>query len=301
MRRASDRTISAIPQSVSQEIFLTQRTGLQEAARALGLKIDWDGPGASEQQRQITLITKATDERRYGIVVTPAGGAAIDTAVQDALRRDIPVVILRDQTSLRKQPHLSFVLEDYKAGAELVTARLRQRFGCKGTVVIVGVDNYSENSVGRLDALESTMRQECPELKIAQPVVAPFGSGYVQIAVKHALDTYPDLVSFVALNALAGLGTEAVVENRRAYPRVAVITFDPSMPLLLWMRHGYVDAMVAQNMRGMGERAVENIDADRKGQAYQHTVTLAPMLVTQENINDAATQNWLQFNLEPPS
>jgi ABC-type sugar transport system substrate-binding protein len=298
--RTNNRTISAIPQSVSQEIFLTERAGMQEEASDLGLRIDWDGPGAAEPQRQVDLIIRATRERRYGIAITPAGGAAIDTALQDALQRGIPVVTLRDATSLGEQQHLSFVLEDYQAGAQIVSERLRNKFGCQGTVVIVGVNNYSENSVRRLDAVEGSIRRNCPSLKIAKPVVAPFGSGYVQIAAKRALHDYPDLVSFIALNARAGLGAEAVVESDTLSSRIAVITFDPSFPLLLRLRRGYVDAIIAQNMRGMGKRAVENIAADHNGQAYNHTITLSPMLITKDNIDAPATQDWLQFNLNHP-
>ena len=300
-RRNDNRTISAIPQSVSQEIFLIERAGMQEEASARGLKIDWDGPGAAEPQRQIDLIIRATRERRYGIAITPAGGAAIDTALQDALQRGIPVVTMRDATSLGEQRHLSFVLEDYQAGAKIVSERLRKKFGCRGTVVIVGVDNYSENSVRRLDAVESFIRRDCPSLKIAKPVVAPFGSGYVQIAAKRALHEYPDLVSFIALNARAGLGAEAAVESDTLSSHIAVITFDPSFPLLLRLRRGYVDAIIAQDMRGMGQRAVENIVADHNGQVYDHTRTLSPMLITRDNIDAPATQDWLQFNLNHPS
>lgn len=296
----ANRTISAIPQNVSREIFLTERVGMQEEAAARGLKIDWDGPEDADPQRQIDLILKATRERRYGIAVTPAGGPAIDTALQNTLQQGIPVVMMRDATSLREQPHLSFVLEDYQAGAQLVTQRLRKDFGCKGTVVIVGVDNYSENSVRRLDALERSIRRNCPILKVPEPVVAPFGSGYVQIAATRALHKYPDLVSFVALNALAGIGAEAVVEQESSSRHIAVITFDPSLPLLLRLRRGSVDAIVAQDMRAIGRRAVANIVADRNGQVYRQTVTLPPMLVTLDNIDASTTQEWLQFNLDHP-
>ena len=295
-----DRMITAIPQNTSQEVFLTARVGMREEASAHGLNIDWEDPGVADPQRQIDLIMWATRERQYGIIVTPAGGAAIDTALQDALQRNIPVVILRDATSLPKQQHLSFVLEDYQAGAQLVTERLRKDFSCKGTVVIVGVDNYSESSVRRLDALEGSIRRNCPLMKIAKPVVAPFGSGYVQVAATRALHEYPDLVSFVALNARAGLGAEAVVENHTSSRRIAVIGFDPSFPLLLRLRRGYVDAIVAQNMRAMGRHAVENIAADRSGQIYKHIVTLSPMLITKDKIDAPATQDWLQFNLDHP-
>ena len=299
-RHASTRVISAIPQTMSQELFLTERTGMDEAAVRLGVAVDWNGPDSPNPQRQIDLITLATRERRYGIVVTPAGGAAIDTALQDALSRNIPVVLTRDATGLQEQPHLSFVLEDYRAGAQLIAQRLHARNLSHGTIVILGVDNYSENSVRRLDALEAAIRSDCPELKAAEPVVSPFGSGYVQVAAEHALRKYPDLVSFVALNAPAGLGAEAAVEERGMSKHVAVISFDQLLPLLLRVRRGLVDAIVSQDMRGMGRRAVENIGADREGKPYQRTVTLPPKLITRENIDAQSTQDWLQFNSDHP-
>lgn len=297
-----DRTISAIPQSpqsVSQEIFLTERTGMDDAAQPQGLTIDWNGPGAEDTQRQIDLIAEATRRRRYGIVITPTGGAAIDTALQEALSKRIPVVISRDQTSLREQPHLSFLLEDYDAGAQLVMERLKQLDLHHGTIIILGVDNYSENSVRRLDALESALHQDCPNLQVGRPVVAPFGSGYVQIAAERAFQKYPDIVAFVALNARAGLGAEAAIEKRGAKNPVRVISFDPSLPLLLRLRRGTIDSFIAQDMRGMGKRAVENIIADREGKAYSKTIRFRPLLITRENIDSSSVQDWLQFNPEP--
>ena len=298
---AHDRTICAIAENVSQEAFLTERTGILKAASPQGLTIDWNGPDAANPQRQITLIAQATHVGRYGIVVTPAGGAAIDTALENALSRGVPVVLTRDATRLTRQPHLSFVLEDYDAGARLMTQRLKKIAPGKGTVVILGVDNYSDNSVRRLDAVESAIRRDCPQLTVARPIEAPFGSGYVQIAAEHALKRYPDLVSFVTLNARSGLGAETAIEDRSMEHRVAVICFDASLPLLLRLRRGYVDAIVSQNMRGMGERAVANLVADREGKPYPQKVTLAPILITRDNLNEQATQDWLQFNEDNPS
>ena len=296
-RQRDARVISAIPLSVSQEIFLTQRTGMEDVASASHLQIDWNGPGAGEQQRQIDLISEAVRSRRYGITVTPSGGTAIDTVLQDALHRQIPVVMLRDSTTLRDQPHLSFVLEDYQDDAELVVKRLQSRWHCKGTVLIVGVDNYSDNSVRRLDALEGTFRRECPLLQVAEPVVAPYGSGVVQLAAKQALSKYPDLIAFIGLNPRASLGAEVVAESS-PQSHVDVIAFDQSLPLLLRLRRGFVTAIVAQNMRAMGSDAVENILADRDGQPYQHRITLPPKLITAENVDTPEVQNWLQFNPE---
>lgn len=296
------RTVSAIPQtpqSVSPEIFLIERTGMDDAAKALSVAIDWRATGATDPQRQVDLIQEAIRLRRYGIVITPAGGSAVDTTLQDAVGKDIPVVITQDRTSLREQPHLSFLLEDYEADARLVTERLRKLSLRRGTVIILGVDNYSQNSLHRLDALESALRRDCPGLKVARPIVAPFGSGYIQIEAQRSLERYRDVVAFITLNSRAGLGAQVATQERGENHRIAIITFDPAFAMLLGVRQRTVDSIVAQDMRGMGRAAIENIVADREGRVYTKTRTFSPLLVTPDNIDAPATQDWLQFNPEP--
>lgn len=296
----SDRTIVAIPESVAQEMFLSERAGMRVAATREHLDLEWNGPSAVNPQRQIDLLEDAIRGKRFGVIVTPSGGAAIDSAVEDALHRSIPVVVLRDRLRIQDRPHLSEVLEDYAAGAKLVTDRLHALGLRSGNVLLLGVDSYSENSVQRLDALENLLRSKCPGLTIEPPVPAPFGNGFVQMATEHALEKDQHLVAMIALNAHAGLAAVAAMEEGASHRIVPVFVFDPSLPLLLRMRRGEVDSIILQNMRGMGERAVENVVADREGKPYERTATFKPMLLTRENINEQRSQDWLLFNPENP-
>jgi ribose transport system substrate-binding protein len=293
-----DKTVTAIPQLASQEIFLSERTGLEETAARLGDKIDWNGPSDSDPQRQVDLLTAATNSNQYGIVINPIGTNASTSPIQRALSKGIPVVVARDSVNLSPQGHLSFLLEDYTAGASLVTNRLNEVTGGRGEVIILGLDPYSTNSRSRFDAVEHALQRDCPQITVADRVISPYSSGFVQIVAEQALQSHPDLVAFIALNNRAGLGAAMAVKSKGATHQIRVIVFDQSLPLLLRLRRGEVDSVVVQNMRAIGRTAIRNINADRAGQSYEHTVIFKPQLVTSKNIDLEVTQEALTVNWE---
>jgi ribose transport system substrate-binding protein len=297
-RSHADKTVTAIPQLASQEIFLSERTGLEETAARLGVDIDWNGPSDSDPQRQVDLLAAATDSNRYGIVINPIGTNASTSPIQRALSKGIPVVVARDSVNLSPQAHLSFLLEDYAAGASLVTNRVNQVTGGKGEVIILGLDPYSTSSRSRFDAVEHALQRDCPQITVADRVISPYSSGFVQIAAEQALQRHPRLVAFIALNNRAGLGAAMATKDKGTSPRIRVIVFDQSLPLLLRLRRGEVDSVVVQNMRAIGRTAMRNIDADRSGQSYEHTVTFKPQLVTLNSIDLESTQEALTVNSE---
>ena len=299
-RAKESQTICAIPQLASQELYLTERAGMEEAAASSHIRVAWRGPSDSDPQRQIDIIESAIAVDRYGIAINPVGSNATDSAITAALARGIPVTVLRDRIGLQPQPHLSFLLEDYAAGAELISRRLKELFPSGGDVSILGVDPYSASSLARLDAMEKALRVECPRIHVVDRVIAPYSSGLVQIAAERELDQYPHLVAFIALNNRAGLGATVAIATKVPAHRVRVLAFDQSLPLLLRLRRGQVDSIVVQNMRLMGRLAVANIEADRHGRPYIHLRRLEPMLVTAANVDDENTQEALLLNWEKP-
>lgn len=267
----------------------------QEAAR-YGVTVDWRGPSDPDPQQQIDLLTKATSENRYGIAINPVGINSTNGAVSGALSKGIPVVVLRDSLSLKQRSHLSFLLEDEEAGAKLIAHRLLELFPRGGDVVILGIDPSSPSSLSRLDAVDAALRADCPKMHVVDRVIAPFNSGRVQVEAEKALDLHSSLVAFIALSAQAGGGAVAAVGSRPSRKDVKTIAFEQSLPLLLRLRLGVVDSVVTQDMRRMGQLAVDNIVNDRRGRPYPAIQYIAPILVTRENINSDRVQNALQLN-----
>jgi len=122
--RHSD-TICAIPRDPSGSLYVTQHAGMAQAASRHGMKVYWNGPrGGDDTQQQIELMEHAIEKRSAGIVITPTAAFALDTVIQRALSKKIPVVIVGAPIPFPPDPNLSFVLNDIDQSAKIAADRI---------------------------------------------------------------------------------------------------------------------------------------------------------------------------------
>jgi ABC-type sugar transport system substrate-binding protein len=103
----------------------------------------------------------------------------------------------------------------------------------------------------------------------------------------------PHLNAIVALNAASGIAAAAVLRSHHLVHTVRLIVFDQSLDLFILLRRGEIDSIVAEDMRGIGERAAADILSDRKGLQPAQTTFLKPLLLTRENIDNETVQQFL--------
>jgi ribose transport system substrate-binding protein len=297
--RFSRQRIFAITGDIEQSP-LSEHVGIEEAAYNAKVDVYWNGPRNLDVQRQIDLISSAVRARSYGVAINPASIFADNTAVRDALKARIPVVILLDPVRIAPAPHLYFVLEDTRSSAALVTQRLKHLFGDAGEVAILGLNPLYPGSVDRFQDLEAELQRDCPGIRVNDSVVEPFGYGYLEIGAERILREHPQIEAIVALNVRSGMAAVAAIRNLHYAKKVRVIVFDQSVELFVLLRKGAVDSIVAQDMRGIGSKAVSDIVADRNGQRAPQTAYLEPMLVTRDNIDEEKVQQFLLMNWQHP-
>lgn len=279
---------------------LSEHVGIEEAAYKEKIDVYWNGPRNLDVQRQIDLTASAVRERSYGIAINPASIFADNTAVRDALKARIPVVILLDPIRIAPAPHLYFVLEDTRASAALVTQRLKHLFGDRGEVAILGLNPLYPGSINRFQDLEAELQRDCPGIRVNDSVVEPFGYGYLEIGAERILREHPRIEAIIALNVRSGTAAVAAIRNLHYAKEVRVIVFDQSLELFVLLRRGDIDSIVAQDMRGIGSKAVSDIVADRDGRHAPQTAYLEPMLVTRDNIDEEKVQQFLLMNWQHP-
>ena len=286
--------------SHNDRALLNEHVGIAEAAAHNRLGVGWNGPANWDVKTQIDLMEAAVRDHSYGIAVDPASRFAINTAIRDALSTRIPVVVLLDPVYIAPSPHLYFVLEDTKASAALVSARLNHIVKGAGEIAILGGDPLLPGSIERHQDLVTELRSSCPELVVDDHQGGPSGSGYLEISTEQILRRHPHLSAIVALNMQAGLAAYAAIHNDRVRKDVHLIVYDQSDELFILLRRGEIDALIVQSMRTIGRQAVSDIVADRRGTHPPAAIYVKPLLVTRENIDDEAIQQNLQMNLPSP-
>lgn len=291
--------ISAIT-SHNDRALLNERVGLEQAAARENLEVYWNGPSNWDVKRQIDLLESAIHSGSFGIAVDPASIFAINTTIRNALSVRIPVVVLLDSVHIAPSPHLYFVLEDTKASATLVSRRLNSLVKGPGEVALRGGDPLLPGAMERYQELETTLRRDCPNLRIDDHEVGPSGSGNLEIGAEQILGGHPHLDAIVALDLLSGLAAYSAVRRDHIQKKIHLIVYDQSDELFILLRRGEIDSLIVQDMRGIGQKAVSDIVADRRGLPAPATAYVEPLLVTQNNIDDQSIQESLQLNLPYP-
>jgi ABC-type sugar transport system substrate-binding protein len=172
--------------------------------------------------------------------------------------------------------------------------------GNSGEIAILGLNPLYPGSVSRFQDLEAELQRNNPGIRVDDSAEEPFGYGYLQIGAERILREDRDIKVVVALNVRSGMAAVAAIRNLHLVRKVQVIVYDQSLELFVLLRRGDVDSIVAQDMRGIGARAVSDIVADRKGQYAPPTALLKPMLVTRDNIDEEKVQQFLLMNWQHP-
>jgi len=285
--RGTTRTIFVIPRDTAEAFWVTEHTGAAEAAVQNQVALYWNGPnGEDDVEAQILLAERAIREHAMGLILSPSSPFALNTVVERALRRKMPVVILGPEVPVASAPGLFFVHADVAAMGRLAVARLDRH---TQVVAITGTDPLMPGSVERA-AEFAQAAAERGDVNVVARLSGPLIFGQMELETEHIIRTHPELTAIFSVNVAATRATVAAVRAMHATDRIRVIGCDQTIDLLYLLRRGEVDALVIQNMRTMGRKAVEDVVAAREHQQAEPVTVVPPALVTKANIDSDEIQ-----------
>jgi ribose transport system substrate-binding protein len=292
--------ITGIPRDATEAYVVSEHAGLAQAAARHNISIYWNGPsGSNDTEQQIVLAERAIREGDLGIAITPTAPFALDTVIQHALARGMPVVVLGAPIALPADPKLSFVLNDMQRSGELAAERILQVAGGRAEIAIVGIDPMSPGNESCATAFETALHRIAPNVRIVSHLTGPFTPGQAETATGQAIEKHPHLAAIYALSIVATRGTVAAVRDSQREGKIAIIGTDQALDLFFLVRQKVVDSLVIQDMRGMGAQAVENIVALRDGRTVNPVVYREPVLLDLSNIDTEAMQQRLKMDWRP--
>lgn len=301
-RSSSNLTIAVIPRDTAEEIWVSEHGGAADAAFRQNLDINWNGPTRDDDvEQQIILSERAVHSRDYGLVLSPNNSFALDTVIQRALSRKIPVVIVGASIPIAPEPGLSFVLNDAEKMGDLAAQRTREILGGKGKIIILGTDALSPGSVERANAFKRALQRDAPGISIERQVAGSLSFGQAELATEQAIQLHPDLSAIFAVGINETRGAAAAVRSAETSHSIKIIGCDQTVDLLFLLRRGIIDSLVIENTRAMGNIAIEEIAAERHGKAVPEQRLVEPVLVTRRNVDDEPIQEMLSLRWRPNS
>ncbi len=276
-------------------MWVTEHVGANEAAARNDVSVYWNGPTEEGNvEQQVGLVDRAIRNHDLGLVVSPINPFALNTAVQRSLAAKMPVVIVGNPLSLAAEHGLTFVLNDEHEAGVLAAHRIEEILNRRGEVLILGIDPVSSNRPDRASEFETVLSVEAPDIHAVGRLKGAFNFGQAELAAEQAILAHPHLSAILALNTTATRGAIAAVNATHTAKRIAIVGCDYNVDLLFLLRHGVIDSLVAQNMRAMGEMAVDSVVKEARGIPVAPYTYLKPVLITRDNIDSDPIQ-WMLY------
>ncbi len=284
---AAQLRIAVIPKGTTHVFWKSVERGAKQAGTDLGVEIIWKGPlKENDRAQQIQVMQQFISEKVSAIAVAPLDFRALAAPVRSATQAGIPVVIF--DSALDGEPgkdFVSFVATNNRKGGELAGEKLAELLGKHGKVVLlryaVGSASTDEREAGFLSAI-----QQNPGIEIiSENRYAGATTGEAKSQALNMLDQVRAASGIFCPNESSTAGMLLALQQENLAGKVKFVGFDASPPLVNALRAGEVDALIVQNPRFMGNKAVEMAVKHLRGEHVPAVVDTGVAVVTRDNMD----------------
>ncbi len=257
-RSKPNPAIAVIPKATYGEYWKAVHAGAIKASREAGVPIVWKGPiKEDDRDDQIEIVETFTNMRVRGIVLAPLDDAALRAPVEDAVRGQIPVVVI--DSALKSDAQASFVATDNRAGGRLAADHLARALGGRGNVALLryqeGSASTTEREQGFLDGMAAH-----PGLRLvsANQFAGPTTESAVE-ASENLLASHGGgaaLQGIFCPNESSTFGMLLALRQAGVAGKVRLVGFDSATKLVEALAQGDLDALVLQDPVGIGYQGV---------------------------------------------
>lgn len=295
-------TIAVIPKGTTHVFWRSIHAGAQKAATELGVDIIWRGPlREDDRDSQVSEVEGFISRGVSGIVLAPLDEAALVGPVSEAMRRNIPVVII--DSGLKGDDYVSFVATDNTKGGRMAGERLAAVMQGTGKVMLLryaeGHDSTSRREQGFLDAIAKH-----PGIEVVSS--NQYGGADVEGYYKRAealLSNYKNPDGSLAIGGLftpnesSTFAMLRVLQDNGWAGTVRFVGFDASENLVNGLHSGALDGLIVQDPVGMGYLGVKTMVAHLRGERVERTIDTGVHLATPKNMDEPGMKELLSPDL----
>lgn len=243
-------TIAVMPKAKGDPYFISARAGAEEAAKALGVNLIWDGPTSLDASQQNELVESWITSGVSAIVVAVENKGSISTVLKKAMAHGIPVMTWdSDAEPDARDYFLNQATPEGIANALTDEAALLLPQG--GDFAIITGPLSAENQNEWIRDVEARVAGAHPQLHLATIQPSDDDRDKAFNATQVILKAYPGVRLVVAISAPAVPGAAEAVQQSG---RNDVDVIGLSLPSICkpYIHSGVVQAIYLWNTRDLG-------------------------------------------------
>lgn len=218
------------------------QAGFTDAAAALGVKTEFDGPASFAPQEELDAFQKAVAQKPSGIMLSATKPDLFRPAIDAAVAKGIPVICI--DADVPDSRRVLFVgTDNSRAGAE-GAKRMAELLHGKGSVVIItipGQSNLDERVRGVNEGLKKYIG-----IKIVQTIDDRGDPRTANDQISALLQAKAKFDGVICLEASGGSGTAEALHRLNFDGKIPIVAFDKDPETLDWIERGSITATIAQ-------------------------------------------------------
>ena len=293
---AAPLSIVVIPKGTTHVFWKAVEAGAKKAGEDLGVQITWKGPlQENDRAQQIQIVQQFASQGVSGIVLAPLDHTALVGPVKTANDKKIPIVIFDSALDGEAgKDFVSFVATDSEKAGRSGGEQLAKLMGNKGDVVLlrymVGSASTDARETGFLNSIKTASAMHVT----VNNVYAGATSGEAKTAALNMIDKMKAAGGVFCPNESTSYGMLLALRQVGLAGKIKFVGFDSSPPLVEALHKGEIDALIVQDPRGMGYKAVEALVKHIRGEKVEPRVDTGSVVVTKENIDKPEIMRLIQ-------
>ncbi len=296
-------TIAVIPKGTTHEFWKSIHAGALKAAKEFNVEIIWKGPvKEDDREQQIQVVESMVVRKVSGIVLAPLDDSALVTPVEDAIAKNVPVVII--DSDLKSDKYTSFVATDNYKGGVMGAAHLAELLGDKGKVIMLRYQEGSASTMNREQGFLDEIKKH-PGIEVVSAdqrsgatVEGAYQKAEQLLSKFKSADGGLSVDGIFTPNEPTAFGMMKALEDSNLVGKVKHVGFDASPKLVEGLKAGHIDALVVQNPVNMGYEGVKTMVLALTKKEVPKRVDTGLKLVTAKNMDSPEIKDVISPDLE---
>jgi ribose transport system substrate-binding protein len=288
-------TIAGVMADTSDPYFITMQCGAEAAAKALHVKLTWQGPTLIDTPAEVATLSTVELTKPSGIVLMAFSPTAFVAQVKKLMSGGTPVV-LPDGSLSSKVAYQNIVTDTTQAG-DLLAKELSGEVGAHGTIAIIAATASDPVDRSRWTGFVSVMKKAHPGVTILPVQYASADANTAASDTVALLEAHPNINAIYATDGPDGEGVVAGLKSVHKVGIVKVVAFDATPEEVSDVKAGYITGLVAQAPFQKGYDAVHTlvsyIRSHKAGAsvspAHDYFPTTPVKFITRANVNNPSS------------
>jgi len=254
------------------------------AGKTLKVDVVWNGPSTeTDYARQVQIVDSMIARQVDGLAVAAQDRTTLNASLERAAAAHIPVTVF--DSGVDSKNYLTFLATNNFQAGQMAARKLGALLNGRGTVAMLLHAPGSKSTLDREAGFEEALQKESPGLHIVARQFSMSDRAKAMAAAENFLTALPDLDGMFASAEPGSVGAALALKSRGLAGKVKLVAFDAGDDLVLDLKDGSIDALVAQDPFRMGYEAVKTLVDKLHGINPPKVIDLSATVVTKSDLD----------------